>query len=434
MNTFSQLFTHYLTRSGYSASQLARLSDIPKMTLLHWQQGQVKKPRSWQDLLRVGHILHLTADEINLFLWEAGHPSIMELAENNPSFKDQELLTKWLHQPSPSPRSPFQVIPDLPTFTGRQQEMAQLETWLCAKHHPTVYCLSGMGGVGKTVLAARLAYRLRAHFPAGVLWARLEMGNSPMPILRLFAAALGEDVREYEDVDSRSQAVRAVLADKRVLLVLDNVNDSQQAQPLLPPTGPAAVLLTTRRRNLALAEGANQLHLEPFALEESLALLERLLGAERVEREEEVLTAVSHTLHHLPLSLAIVGRQLANNPAWSAADWLHQLQQHPLDTLASEGQSVRTTLALSYAMLPTSQQRFFATLAHFSSAIFTPEMAAANANISGETARHYLSNLYHLSLVHCGGTDSYRLIPLLAQFAQELSSLPPAITQYQSKD
>ncbi|MCA9995748.1 MAG: hypothetical protein KDE56_08385 [Anaerolineales bacterium] len=295
-----------------------------------------------------------------------------------------------------------------------------METWLCASHHPAVYCLSGMGGVGKTVLAARIAYRLRAHFPDGVLWARLEAGSSPMPILRLFAAAYGEDVREYEDVDSRSQAVRTVLADKRVLVVLDNVNDSQQAQPLLPPTGPGAVLLTTRRRNLSLAEGANQLHLEPFALEESLALLERLLGAERVAREEAVLTAVSHTLHHLPLSLAIVGRRLATDPTQSAAGWLQQLQQQPLDALNGEGQNVRTTLALSYAMLPPTHQHFFATLCHFSHTFFTPEMAASHTGISPETACHYLYDLYNLSLVHCAGPGSYRLIPLLAQFAQTL--------------
>ncbi|MCB9431184.1 MAG: hypothetical protein H6668_04285 [Ardenticatenaceae bacterium] len=420
MNTFAQLFAHYLTRSGYSASQLARLTNIPKMTLLHWQQGQVKRPRSWQDLLRVSHTLHLTKNELNLLLHEAGHPPVAELAANNPTPKDRELLTKWLQQSSHPPHSPFQVIPDLPTFAGRQPELAQLESWLCANHHPTVYCLSGMGGVGKTVLAARLAYRLRPHFPDGVLWARLEAGSSPMPILRLFAAAYGEDVREYEDVDSRSQAVRMVLADKRVLMVLDNVNDSQQAQPLLPPTGPGAVLLTTRRRNLLLAEGAHHLHLEPFTLEESLALLTRLLGSDRAAQEEKVLTAVSHILHHLPLSLAIVGRRLATDPTQSAADWLHQLQQHPLDALADESQSVRATLALSFATLPATHQHFFMALSQLSHTFFTPEMAAAHAGLSDDDTRRYLCDLYNLSLVHCGGHNTYRLIPLLAQFAQEL--------------
>lgn len=420
MNSFAQLFAHYLTRSGYSASQLSRLANIPKMTILHWQGGQVKRPRSWQDLLRSAQVLRLTADELNLLLHQAGHPSLAELAQGNNVPQDKLLLSQWLQQlPSPL-RSPFQVIPDLPTFVGRQQALAQLESWLCAPHHPTVYCLSGMGGVGKTVLAARIAYRLRAHFPDGVLWARLEMGNSPMPILRLFAAACGADVREYEDVESRSQAVRMVLADKRVLVVLDNVYDSQQVMPLLPPTGPGAVLLTTRRRNLLLAEGANHLHLEPFVLPESLALLERLLGTKRFEQEEEVLTAVSHTLHNLPLALTIVGRRLATDATQTAAGWLHQLQQHPLDALADESQSVRATLALSFAMLPPAHQHFFIALCQSSHTYFTPEMAATNAHISHNDARRYLCDLYNLSLVHCAGPNSYRLIPLLAEFIEEL--------------
>ena len=403
-NEFATLLATFVSRHGYTPGQLARQSGVAKNTLVRWLQGQVRHPHAVEDLLQVAAALNLSISETNQLLRAARHPP----------------LAKPQNRVEMPPHSPFQVIPDLPTFAGRQPELAQLESWLCANHHPTVYCLSGMGGVGKTVLAARLAYRLRPHFPDGVLWARLEAGSSPMPILRLFAAAYGEDVREYEDVDSRSQAVRMVLADKRVLMVLDNVNDSQQAQPLLPPTGPGAVLLTTRRRNLLLAEGAHDLHLEPFTLEESLALLTRLLGSDRAAQEEKVLTAVSHILHHLPLSLAIVGRRLATDPTQSAADWLHQLQQHPLDALADESQSVRATLALSFATLPATHQHFFMALSQLSHTFFTPEMAAAHAGLSDDDTRRYLCDLYNLSLVHCGGHNTYRLIPLLAQFAQEL--------------
>lgn len=272
MNTsFSHLFTHYLTRSGYSISQLARLANVPKMTILHWQQGQVKRPRSWQDLLRIAAVLRLTANEVDLLLYAAGHPSVAEFAQNGGLQQDRLLLTPWLQPPAPCTRSPFQAIADLPTFVGREQELKQLETWLCAPHHPAVYCLTGGAGVGKTVLAARLAYRLRPCFPDGVLWARLDRSH-PLAILRLFAAAYGEDVGMYEDVDSRSQAVRMILADKRLLLVLDNVADCEQVWPLLPPTGPTAVLITTRHPHLLLAEGARQLQVEPLAFAEAMVL------------------------------------------------------------------------------------------------------------------------------------------------------------------
>ena len=158
---------------------------------------------------------------------------------------------------------------------GREAYLQTLEPVLLADHHETTYVLEGAAGVGKTALAGRLAYRLRPYLPDGVLWARLDTSN-PMSILRLFAAAYERDVTAYDDLESRSAAVRALLADKRALIVLDNAQSSQEIQPLLPPSGSCAILVTTRRRHLALT-GARRFHLEPFAVEETLVLFARML-------------------------------------------------------------------------------------------------------------------------------------------------------------
>jgi hypothetical protein len=69
-----------------------------------------------------------------------------------------------------------------------------------------------------------------------------------LTILHQFAEAVGRDVTNYEDVHSRSAVVQELLADKRALIVLDNVSDSEQLEPLLPPSGTCAVLITSRRR------------------------------------------------------------------------------------------------------------------------------------------------------------------------------------------
>lgn len=74
---------------------------------------------------------------------------------------------------------------------------------------------------GDNSWAVHLAYQLRAEFPDGVLWARVDTSDA-LTILAQFAAAFGKDVRDYHDLDSRAAIVRTLLSDKRVLIVLDN--------------------------------------------------------------------------------------------------------------------------------------------------------------------------------------------------------------------
>ena len=110
----------------------------------------------------------------------------------------------------------------------------------------TMTSLRGMGGVGKTALAARLAYQLREHFSDGVLWARLDTSDT-LSVLAAFAAAYGQDVSPHRDVAGRAAAVRGILAGKRVLIVLDNAEESAQIRPLLPPsTGQIGVIIWNR--------------------------------------------------------------------------------------------------------------------------------------------------------------------------------------------
>jgi predicted ATPase len=125
-------------------------------------------------------------------------------------------------------RSPFQVIADLPHFAGRKHEIAALKQALLAAPPVSLCSLHGMAGVGKTALATHLAYQLRPYFPDGVLWARLDNADT-LSILSSFARTYGVDVADYKNLESRSRVVRELLAPKRVLIILDNVETSEQA-------------------------------------------------------------------------------------------------------------------------------------------------------------------------------------------------------------
>lgn len=421
-HSFAHVVGECLTRSGYNACQVARLAGLPRRTVANWLDGVVTKPRSWLDVVKLARVLRLTLNEVNELLAAAGYPPPAQLQQQAQNEAERSLLTFWAEENAPpEKRSPFQVIPDLPTFVGREEILQTVQTWLLADQHTMPYVLEGTAGVGKTVLAAKLAYRLRDQFPDGVLWARPDTTNA-LTILYQLAEALGRDVTNYEDVHSRSAVVRELLADKRALIVLENVPGSEALEPLLPPTGSCAVLITSRRRQLAAIPDANRLHVTEFAEAESLALFSKILGEASVVYKRAVFVELAELLGHLPLAIDIAANRLAYEPGWAATEFLTNLKQEKslLSNLIHEGRSVQAAFETSFNLLSAKQQRFFATLGTFGGADFSAEAAAASANIPVNEATANLQELFCLSLVRRGRpSHHHRLIPAMQTLAEE---------------
>lgn len=425
----SDVLNRYVSRTGYTAGQLARLSGIPKATIVNWLEGRVKRPRGSEDLLKLAAILHLEEAEATELLQSAGHPSIAEFREQaqQEDGKLAALLAPWKTSAQSRPAHiPFQAIPDPPHFVGREQLIAELSGAILAGEQGGIYTLQGMAGVGKTALATHLAYQLRPYFPDGVLWARVDTSDA-MSILSTFARAYGRDVSQYTDLSSRSRVVRELLADKRALIVLDNVQSSAEVEPLLPPSGACVVLITTRHRNLAITRGARRFPVGPFdeQQEEALHLFRRVLGEERVAAERATLAEIASLLGSLPLAVDIVASRLAYEPGWSAADFLRRLryERRRLLELAYEQHSVRLSFQMSYDALAPEVQHFFEVLGVFAGEDFSVEAAAyvATGRTTEETqmdAEDMLRHLYSLSLVGQGRPGRYRLHPLLRSYAR----------------
>lgn len=362
MPSFTGLLNQHAQRLDYSASQLARLTGLPRRTIANWLEGTAKRPRFWTDVLKLARVLHLNRKEADELLGAATFPPISQLQAQPLAGPEQELLAVWTKaQTTAEKPPPFQAIRDLPTFIGRETLLAALQEQLLAEYHTYIYVLEGMAGVGKTVLAARLAYRLRPHLPDGVLWVRLDL-TPPMAALQSFAEAYGRDITAYDDLGSRSAAVRELLANKRALLVLDYVSSSQEIEPLLPPSGACAVLITTRRSDLATTYSAVRYPVEPFSPAEAMALLATILGEEVVLREQAALKEMAQLLDYLPLALDVAACRLAYEPEASVANLLTRLrdQHNLLNELVYGERSVRAALEVSYALLPPAQQGFLA--------------------------------------------------------------------------
>ncbi len=439
----ADLLTQFIKRSGYTPGQLERLSGVPKPTIVNWMEGRVRRPRTLNDLVRLTAVLHLTETEASQLLQSAGHPAIAELRRDLQQAPDETLSRLIAHWggtavATPENTAPFQAMAHLPYFVGREAELEKLKAVLLAGEHAAVYSIQGMGGVGKTALAAHLAYQLRGLVPDGVLWARVDISDT-MSILSTFASAYGLDVRQYGDLGSRSRIVRELLANKRALLVLDNAQSSEQVKPLLPPTGSCAVLITTRRHDLAVTRGATRLVLGPFASDgpESLALFAEVLGEERVRLERPLFHELSNLLGHLPLAVAIAAGRLAYEPGWSTAEFGQRVRQerHRLAELESEDQSVRLSFNTSFQHLTPEQQRFFAALGVFDGDDFSSAAAAAVADVPHDVAQDHLRKLYALSLVQAGRTtragqpNRYRLHLLLRDYAGQQLGEDTAVIQ-----
>jgi transcriptional regulator with XRE-family HTH domain len=420
---FAELLKLYVQRTGFTLSQLSQLSGIPKPTLANWLSGRVKKPRHRSDVIQLVQSLHLEEFETQELLKAAGYSSTdgEATAEN-----------QFTHSPEHTPseakkgRIPFQAIPDLPYFVGRETELANIKKALLNDQEDHILTLEGMPGVGKTALAGHLAYQMRHFFPDGVLWARLNR-SSPEAILSTFANAYSVEVEEHAPVASHSRILREILADKRTLILLDDAWEIDQILPFLPPTGDSRLIVTTPRRALLGAIGARPFHLGPFPASggDSLKLFSQLVGQQVVEKNRQAFLELACMLGHLPLALAIAANRLAFEPDWGILQYLIHMQRpkQRLDLLVYEEKSLRSAFSRSVQMLDWHEKSFFYSLAELNPVGFSAQTAAAHNQLPAGQTQAYLRKLYHLFLVEMQAPDRFYLHTLVLDYARQALDL-----------
>lgn len=261
-----------------------------------------------------------------------------------------------------------QLPPDLPDFTGRTAEVAALTDRL-ANHAegapPPVAVVVGAPGVGKSSIAVHAAHAVSAAFPDGQLYLDLA-GTSDEP--RDPATMLAEVLRVLgingagvpDELSARAALYRSLLADRRLLLVLDDAASVDQVRPLVPGTGRSALLITSRRR---LPELPCVRHVDLDVLEQADAvrLFASIVGADRVTREPAHAAAIMRFCGCLPLAVRIAGAKLASRDTWSLSILHERLSDESrlLRELSVGELAVQTNFALSLRHLPARAVRAF---------------------------------------------------------------------------
>ncbi len=313
-------------------------------------------------------------------------------------------------------------------FVGRDAVMSQLHKMLQQGHRVAVFAIAGMGGVGKTELALQYALKYQPIYPAGLCWLSARGVDVGTQIVQFGRSLL--DLNPPEDVELVEQVKFCWRhwQSGEVLLVLDDVTDYAAIKPYLPPsTAPRfKVLITTRLR---LGASVNQLELEVLDESAALALLESLMGGDRIQLERDCAQQLCAQLGYLPLGLELVGRYLARKPDLSLAAMQQRLQDKRLAALAlrqtdadmTARSGVAAAFELSWETLSESAKSLGCLLSLFAAApipwsLVEQCLADRDPEDLEEVRDNELINLHLLQRTNPG---TCRLHPLIRDFFQK---------------
>jgi tetratricopeptide (TPR) repeat protein len=297
----------------------------------------------------------------------------------------------------------------------------------------TIVAFGGLGGVGKTSLALTWAHRNLFRFPDGQLHVNLRgfdpSGNPVPPVaaVRGFLDALGVTPAAIPaDEDAQVALYRSLVAGKRLLVVLDNVRDTAQVEPLLPGSETCTVLVTSRNRLSGLGvRGALLLDLDVFDEADALKLLKHHLGARRIVGEAGAVTDVLRRCAGLPLAISILASRAAARPGFGLDVLAKELGDASarLDALEAGdlNANLRAVFSWSYQALDPDAARVLRLLGVAPGPDISMPAAAALTEFDASRVRRLLRVLVTANLLQEYLPGRYRMHDLLRLYATELA-------------
>ena len=328
---------------------------------------------------------------------------------------------------------PRQLPAAVDGFAGREAELAALDALLSSpdetrSQSPLIAVLAGTAGVGKTTLAVHWAHRIAGRFPDGQLYLGLRgydpsgQAVRPAAAVREFLDALQVPPHRIPDGPAAQAGLyRSLLAERRMLVLLDNARDADQVAPLLP-AAPGCLVVVTSRDHLAglvMTYAAHPLTLDLLPPDQARRLLAYRLGHDRIAAEPAAAAEIVHRCAGLPLALAIVAARAAIHPA------------HPLGALAGELRDAlgalesavngRAIFSWSYQTLGDAAARLFRLVAGLHPGPDSRLAAATSlAGVPVSRVRAPLAELTRANLITEHAPGRYSCHDLLRAYAAEL--------------
>jgi DNA-binding SARP family transcriptional activator/predicted negative regulator of RcsB-dependent stress response len=327
--------------------------------------------------------------------------------------------------------TPAQLPADIGDFIGRSSELATARAALTAPSGggAPVLVVSGMPGVGKSAFAVKLAHEIRNRFPDGQLFIDLHGYSehsplSPARVLSRILPALGlPSTQVPTDLEDLTNTYRSLVADRRILLVLDNAANAQQIHNLIPAAPESAVLITSRSQmpSLAALTGARLLPLLPLAARDAERLVRTILTAAPKPADTDI-AQIIELCGALPLAMRVAATAYLHS-ARPLPEFITELERHDrlsALTIADDPRAtVRAVFDLSYRTLTAAAARLFRLLSLVPGPDFCRSCAQHVADISPTKADLLLGELRAASLIQPGRPRHYRFHDLVRLYAHD---------------
>jgi Tfp pilus assembly protein PilF len=387
--------------------------EVERSTVVRWERGETE-PLPWIRP-KLARALEVSAGRLEELLSSAS------TAESDDA----------------GPTVPRQLPAAVADFTGRAAELAALTRILDDASAGTpgtvvISAIGGTAGVGKTALALRWAHQVAHRFGDGQLYVNLRGFDpsgapaKPEEAIRGFLDALGVPAERIPPMpDAQAAQYRSLLADKRMLIVLDNARDEQQVRPLLSASPGSLVIVTSRKQlaGLAADDRARLLSLDVLSHAEAIQLLTGRVGQARTAAEPGAVTEIATLCACLPLALTVAAARAASRPGFPLSAVVAELRDSAgrLEILDSgdASASVRAVFSWSYRQLGDQAARMFRLCGLHPGPDITAPAAASLAATSEPETRRLLRDLTRDCLITEHSPGRYAFHDLLRAYAAD---------------
>lgn len=416
-NSFAQLFRKYRLRAEFAT--LSELAEALSQKGLHYEDSIFSH---WQKGTRIPHERNIVLKLLKLFI---ERNAIISLDQANELLEStgQGFLTKTEIDSLPKfeiKKVIFQVPNEVSDFTGREDF---LDTITHNARKGKVIHIYGTAGVGKTTLAIKAAHVLRSEFQDGVLWYRMDTCSMKDMLLSI-GHLLKEPPPPSQNIEVLSAWSRAILSQKKILLILDNVEKDHQIHLLLPNTS-SSIIILSRYKDLYIPANQVTIQLQSFTDSEVLALFENICTEKYIQKYQKQLLEIGNVVGNLPLAIQMLAKQLKESES-KPEDLLRKLEREEglLQNISYENKTLYATMQVSYNHLSKSAQTILLSLGVFEGRDFSLDAIAHINGLSVEKTETILQELINTSFIESSVKNKLRVHPMIKKFISEKINNP----------
>ncbi|MFD9698178.1 helix-turn-helix domain-containing protein [Lentzea sp. NPDC059081] len=400
-SSFGECLLKHRKSAGLSQAELARASGVSVRALRDLERGRASAAQERSAEL-LAAALGLAGDEKSTFLMLA------QQGRRRSAGNDGLAM--------------LYSLPLVSELVGRQEE---LRTLSAEAEHGGVVVISGPPGVGKTWLAVTAAEQLADRFPDGCLALNLrgvdDQPMTPNAALERLLSALGVPaIRTPVGEEQRGALFRMLLADRRILVVLDNAANESQVRPLLG-TGENSLTFVTCRQVLAGLDAIRRMTLDVLPTDNAIDLITDITGEEVVRQDPAAALELAGLCGNLPLAVRIAGNRLATQ-THSIGYLVRQLrdERQRLAALSAGDLQLRSAFEVSFQRLSWTTRIVFRRLALIPGADFDEDLAAAATDVPRAKLGASLDELVDASLLtNISSPVRFQFHDLIRIFAQD---------------